>query len=87
MQYGTCKSSLALERRCWVHSKASGAFWSRWRLKRQADLVLQLARTANGARLSRHQFFVLVETLRELSAAIKDGRLALLVEGKNVRQM
>jgi hypothetical protein len=66
--------------------QANGGFWSRWRLKRQADFILQLARTANGARLSRHQFFVLVETLRELGAAVKDGRLALLVEGKNVKQ-
>jgi hypothetical protein len=66
--------------------QATGPVWSRWRLEQQANAVLDLARSADGSRQSRHQFFVLVETLRALSAAVKDGRLALLVDGKNVRQ-
>jgi hypothetical protein len=61
-------------------------FWSRWSLQRRANEMLRLARSAAPVTVSRHQFFVLVETLKELSGALKDGRLALLVEGKNVRQ-
>ena len=65
---------------------AEGFLWSRWRMQREADVVLRLARNDGVAPMSRHQFFVLVETLKELSAAAKDGRLALLVDGKNVRK-
>jgi hypothetical protein len=60
-------------------------FWSRWRLLSQADYVLRLARALGPIRVSRSQFFGLVESLKKLSGALKDGRLALLVEGKNVR--
>jgi hypothetical protein len=65
---------------------AEGFFWWRWRLQRQADFVLRLTRNAGAARMSRPQFFALVKTLKELSAAAKGGRLALLADGKNVRQ-
>jgi hypothetical protein len=63
-----------------------GFFWTRWRLQRVAGAVLQVARTEAPMRMSRHAFFVLAATLRELSQARADGRLTLLVEGKNVRQ-
>jgi hypothetical protein len=63
-----------------------GSFWSRWRLQRQADYVLRLARAPGLMRVSRPQFFALVEGLKQLTGALKDGRVALLVEGKNVRQ-
>jgi len=49
------------------------------------DFVLHLARNAGVAPRSRKQFFALVESLKGLTAAAKDGRLALLVDGKNVR--
>ena len=65
---------------------ATGFFWSRWGLQRQADLVLRFARNAGAARMSRQQFFALFESLNGLSVAANDGRLALLVDGKNVRQ-
>jgi hypothetical protein len=61
-------------------------FWSRWRLQGQADYVLRLARAPGPVRVSRPQFFGLVEGLKKLSGALKDGRVALLVEGKNVRR-
>ena len=63
-----------------------GFFWSRWRLQEQADKVLRLARAAHPWRVRRLQFFALVEALKELTSALKDGRVALLVGGKNVRQ-
>ena len=62
-------------------------FWSRWRLQSQADYVLQLARALGPIRVSRSQFFGLVDGLKKMSGALKDGRLALLIDGKNVRQM
>jgi hypothetical protein len=65
---------------------AEGFFWTRRRLQREADYVLRLARSTDRLRVSRHEFFVLLETLREMSVALKAGRLALHVEGKNVRQ-
>jgi hypothetical protein len=61
-------------------------FWSRWRLQSQADYILRLARAPGPVRVSRPQFFGLVEGLKKLTGALKDGRVALLVEGKNVRQ-
>jgi hypothetical protein len=66
--------------------RVAGSFLSHWRLSRRANHVLRLARFPDRRRVSRHDFFVLIETLRELSSALNDGRLALLVEGKNVRQ-
>jgi hypothetical protein len=63
-----------------------GSFWSRWRLQSQADHVLRLARAPGLMRVSRRQFFALVEGLKKLTGAMKDGRVALLVEGKIVRQ-
>ncbi len=66
--------------------EAGGLLLARWRLQRQADFALSLARSAELPRVSRHQFFALVESLKELSRALQAGRLALLVEGKNVRQ-
>jgi hypothetical protein len=66
--------------------QATGSLWSRWRLERQANAVLDLARAGDGPRLSRHQFFAFVESLRSLSAAVQAGDLALLVGVKNVRQ-
>lgn len=64
---------------------AEGFFVFRWRLQNQADEMLRLARSTEPMRLPRSQFFRLVESLKELTAALRDGRLALLVEGKNVR--
>jgi hypothetical protein len=64
--------------------QASGGFWARWRLQRQADSILHLARSTKCARLSRDQFLALIETLRELSTAVKDGSLALFVKGNDV---
>ena len=66
--------------------RVKSSLWTRRRLQRRADEVLHLARSKDVRRISRHQFFVLIETLRELSGARKDWRLALLIEGKNVRQ-
>ena len=66
--------------------QAVGAFWTRWRIQRQADFVLRLADNSNAEPMSRKQFFALIETMKGLCAAAKDGRLALLVDGKNVRQ-
>lgn len=66
--------------------RAGGSFLARWRLQRQADFALRLARAADPMPVPRHQFFVLIETLKELSRAQQAGRLVLLVEGKNVRQ-
>jgi hypothetical protein len=66
--------------------QAEGFWWSRSALRRQANFVLRLARDPEKTPISRHDFFVLLETLRALTAAVQDGRLALLVEGKNVRQ-
>ena len=60
-------------------------FWTRGRLQNKADTVLRLARL-QPPHISRHEFYVLVESLQELSGALKQGRLALLVDGKNVRQ-
>ena len=60
--------------------------WSSWALQSKADYVLRFARDAEPIRVSRHEFFRLLENLKELSGALQDGRLALLVEGKNVRQ-
>jgi hypothetical protein len=62
-----------------------GFVWSRWRLQRKADYVLRTARASGPMRVSRPQFFALVESLKELTGALTDGRVALLVEGKNVR--
>ncbi len=59
-----------------------GSFWSRSKLRRQADLVLVLARAAGNA--SRHDFFRLVEALRNLTAALREGRVVLLVAGQKV---
>jgi hypothetical protein len=61
-------------------------FWSRWRLQSKADYVLRMARAPGPMHVSRSQFFGLVEGLKKLSGALKDGRVALLVEGKTVRQ-
>jgi hypothetical protein len=62
----------------------TASFWTRGRLQRKADAVLRFVRV-KPAQVSRHGFFVLVEALQELNAAFKEGRLALLVDGKNVR--
>jgi hypothetical protein len=66
--------------------RAEGSLLARWRLRRNANYALSLARAGNPRRLSRHQFFMFVDLLKELSLARQAGRLALLVEGKNVRQ-
>ena len=63
-----------------------GLFWSRWRLQSQADDVLRLACAPGRMRVSRPKFFALVQGLKELTVALKHGHVALLVEGKNVRQ-
>ncbi|MBI2804484.1 MAG: hypothetical protein HYX68_05805 [Planctomycetes bacterium] len=63
-----------------------GLFWPPWKLRRQAALVLRLACGNGVSGASRREFFLLVEALRDLSAAREEGRVALIVEGKNVRQ-
>ncbi len=70
-----------------VAMRAAGLLWSRWNLQHQADEVLRLARSAGLVPVSGGQFSRLVETLTDLTAAHKSGRLALLVDGKNVRQV
>jgi hypothetical protein len=67
--------------------QASGFVWTRWPLQRQADDVLRIVRGAGLVPVSRGQFSRLVETLANLSEARVNGRLALLVDGKNVRQV
>ncbi|MSQ97107.1 MAG: hypothetical protein EXR98_21490 [Gemmataceae bacterium] len=61
-----------------------GSFWGRWTLHRQTALVLRLARGPDSMRVSRHQFFLLAEALRDLTEARHEGRLALLVGGEEV---
>jgi hypothetical protein len=65
---------------------AKGFFWQRWRLLRQAKFVFMQARSVATAPVPRREFFALVESLRALSAALKDGRLVLLHSQKDVRQ-
>jgi len=65
--------------------QTSGFFLFRWGLQSKADGVLALARAPESLLVSRRQFAALVADLPGLSAAIASGRLALLVDGKNVR--
>lgn len=54
-----------------------GGWWSARRLRRQGAFVLRLARAADAAQATRHEFFLLAEALRDLTAARHQGRLAL----------
>lgn len=69
-----------------VRLQASGGFWSRFGLQRRADEVIRIVRAGGSAPMSRRQFARLLATLTALSEAHGSGRLALLVDGKNVRQ-
>ncbi|MBI1831883.1 MAG: hypothetical protein HYR84_10585 [Planctomycetes bacterium] len=72
----------AVDARFEVH----GSFWSCWGLQSKADGVLDLATRKEPIHVDRHQFLVLLDTLRDLAEALADGRLVLLIDGKNVRQ-
>ena len=62
-----------------------GWFWGRGSLQRQADRVLQLARTAEVAPMTRREFARLWHSLPRLGDARRAGRLALAVRGETVR--
>jgi hypothetical protein len=66
--------------------RAAGILGSGWGMQRQADHVLELLRGAGPMKVSRGDFALLVETLPALSRAAQEGRLALLLDGKEVRQ-
>ncbi len=65
--------------------RVSVNYWSS-QLQKDADWVLQLASSRPPAPMTRADFMRLMQVLRQLSVADRDGRLVLLVDGKNVRQ-
>ena len=62
--------------------KASGFVFGRGQLQRQADRVLEIARSTNSAAESRDEFYALIEAIRTLSIAVRDGELTLLADEK-----
>ncbi len=66
--------------------RAAGFLGSGWGMQRRADRVLELLRAAGPTKVSRREFALLVESLPELDRAVREGRLALLLDGKEVRQ-
>jgi len=64
--------------------RVAGSFWSRGWLQRQVDFVGQLACAAEPIEVSRADFNALVRALPRLSQAHRDGRLTLLLNGKEV---
>ncbi len=69
-----------------VEIHAAGFFWTRNRIRRQVELVLQLAREDREAEAARGDFIALVRFLPRLSRALEDGTLTLLLDGKEVRK-
>jgi hypothetical protein len=67
--------------------QGTGFFWSRWRVQGHAARVLRLANAVKPTHMSQREFRLLIEALRELTYAIRDGTAALLVNGKPVRQV
>ena len=65
--------------------EVEGFLWSRWRLQRHAALALKLARAEHS--VSRREFYALIDALRELTTALREGRATLHVAGKTVRQI
>ena len=65
--------------------RVSVNYWSS-QLQKDADWVLQLASSRPPAPMTRADFMRLMQVLRQLSVADRDGRIVLLVDGKNVRQ-
>ena len=70
-----------------LQARVSGFAWMRWRLQKQVAVVLQLANATSPLTVSRSQFAALVHSLPTLSRALQDGRLTLLLNGKEVRKI
>jgi hypothetical protein len=69
-----------------IDIQVSGSIWSRWRLRRHANFLLELIHSAEPFEVSRSQFAAFVRALPVLCKAVHDGRLALLLDGKEVRK-
>lgn len=66
--------------------KVTAGFWSHRQMPHNAEWVLRLACARKPTPMKRADFQRLILALRNLSIADRDGRVVLLVDGKNVRQ-
>ncbi len=66
--------------------KVTAGFWSHRQMQHNAEWVLRLACARKPTPMKRADFQRLIQALRNLSIADRDGRVVLLVDGKNVRQ-
>jgi hypothetical protein len=61
-------------------------FWGSGALQKHGALVLGLARLEPRLPLDRHQYAAFIAGLKDLVAALREGRITLLIDGKNVKQ-
>ncbi len=66
--------------------QVSAGYWAQRQLQRDGEWILQLARGNDPPRMRRADFQRFLRALQDLAIAADDGRVVLLVDGKNVRQ-
>ena len=89
LQWFSCELGIAPVR--WLsiaqaEFRATGSIMTRVFLQGRADYVLRLAHSASPIKVAPADFAALVHALPELSRALEESRLALLLEGKEVRR-